>query len=139
VATGWLTADERPAAPVEAAPAGAAAAEPWRSELTALEERLRGEIRPQPASTTAGADPSSADNEALIRRIRALIAQSEQRQQRELALRIGDAMTDMQSQRRADLSRIDRTIGLIQNNTGMEVLRQREMLNSLAVRVSGQR
>jgi hypothetical protein len=65
-----------------------------------------------------------------------MIAQSEQRQQRELALRIGDVVNDVQVQRRADLSKIDRSIGLIQNSTGMEVLRQREMLNSLAVRVS---
>ena len=75
----------------------------------------------------------------MLKQVRALIANSERRQQLELALRVGDVINDVQAQRRADLLKIDRSIGLIQNSTGMEVLRQREMLNSLAVRVSSQK
>jgi hypothetical protein len=74
-----------------------------------------------------------------MKQVRTLIARSEQRQQRELALRLGDALNDVQAQRRADLARIDRTIGVIQNSTGMDLLRQREAINTLAVRVSSQR
>lgn len=130
VSTGWI----REAPP--AAPPAAAEAVPWRGELTALGDELRSEIRKAAAVEAESPEP---DDDATLRRIRTLIAQSEQRQQRELALRIGDVLNDVQSQRRADLSKIDRTLGLIQNNTGMEVMRQREMLNSLAVRVSTQR
>jgi len=128
VRTGWLP---------ESAPAAAAsvsAAQPWQEELAALEQRLRAEMRPTPVP--AAAAPQDASSEVVVRQVRAMLAQSEQRQQRELALRIGDVLNDVQVQRRADLSKIDRSIGLIQNSTGMEVLRQREMLNSLAVRVS---
>jgi hypothetical protein len=139
--TGWLqqTAPAAASTPADAAP--------WRAELTALQERLRSEMaqaRSMPAAATnemsgpsAGVAPAAdPDRDALVRQVRALIGQSEQRQQRELALRIGDLSNDVQAQRRADLSRIERSIGLVQNSTGMEVLRQREMLNSLAVRVS---
>jgi hypothetical protein len=106
----------------------------WRPALAALEQQLRSEIlqarraQPTPSQVTEG--------DGLLRQTRALIVESERRQQRELALRMGDLLTDVQSQRVADLSKIDRSLGLIQNSTGMEVLRQREMLNSLAVRVS---
>jgi hypothetical protein len=140
--TGWL----QPTASAEASTPAADAA-PWRAELTALQEQLRREMtqaRSTPAAATNEVGGSSAgvapaadpDRDALVRQVRALIGQSEQRQQRELAIRIGDLSNDVQAQRRADLSRIERSIGLVQNSTGMEVLRQREMLNSLAVRVS---
>ena len=107
---------------------------PWQAELVALEQRLRADMKS--ASVPVAASPQDAGSDATMRQLRMLIAQSEQRQQRELALRIGDLLNDVQVQRRADLSKIDRSIGLVQNRTGMEVLRQREMLNSLAVRVS---
>ncbi len=143
VRTGWLRSD----APGVVEPvADRSTASSLRAELTALSEGIRAQIREdmraeikQAAVSAASLREATGDgiaNDALLRQIRTLISQSEQRQQRELALRIGDAFNDMQSQRRADLSKIDRTIGLIQNNTGMEVMRQREMLNSLAVRVT---
>lgn len=138
VRTGWIRSD----APATDGTVSSSA----RAELAALKEDIRAQVREDVraeikqaalvASPSGPADGGASANDALLRQIRALISQSEQRQQRELALRIGDAFNDMQSQRRADLSKIDRTIGLIQNNTGMEVMRQREMLNSLAVRVT---
>ncbi len=133
VHTGWIRVEAPPAAQPDRSDTT-----PWRTELTALGEELRSEIR-QAVVAAEVREPADAANDVILRQIRTLISQSEQRQQRELALRIGDALNDVQSQRRADLSKIDRTIGLIQNNTGMEVMRQREMLNSLAVRVSTQR
>lgn len=136
MSTGWLRSESPAPAPPATPPSEAA---PWRTELTALGDALRTEIKQVTIAPAAAREPTDAVNEALLRQIRTLISQSEQRQQRELALRIGDALNDVQAQRRADLSKIDRTIGLIQNNTGMEVMRQREMLNSLAVRVSTQR
>ncbi len=79
---------------------------------------------------------SAAGTEEILRRVQALVEQSESRQQRELALRIGELLRDVQAQRTADLVRIDRTLGYIQNGTGAEVMRQRRMLNDLAVRVT---
>jgi hypothetical protein len=102
-----------------------------QDQLAALEQRLRGEIK------TAAAQParvSPADAETL-RRVRALIDESEKREERELALRVAQVLRDVNAQRQADLSKIDRNLGLIQNNTGVEILKQREMLNYM-MRVS---
>jgi hypothetical protein len=48
------------------------------------------------------------------------------------------ALTDVESQRRADLVRIEQNMGQIEGLTGQEAVRQREMLNYL-MRVSGRR
>ncbi len=147
VRTGWMKpAAERAsaAAPKSAAAAPAAptaAPAPWRADLTALEQQLRSEFRDQTArasrttlASTAAATPAIGDAEVL-RRVRALVEQSEKNQQRELALRVAEVARDVESQRRADLVKIDHSLGLIQNNTGIEVMKQRELLNYL-VRVS---
>lgn len=142
VTTGWMTA-AAPAAqvvsaePKAAAPAPVAATAPdeaWRAELTALETRLRSEIKAQPASSTV-----VADDEALLKRVRVLMQESERRQQSELALRVAEVAREAQVQRQADLVRIDRSLGVIQNRTGVEVMRTQQQLNSLAQRVSEQR
>lgn len=137
ITTGWMKA----AAPVASAPAPSAtdarAGEvPWRADLTALEQRL-DELK---AQSVSNADPSSADDdEALLKRVRTLIQDSERRQQRELALRVGEVARDGQLQRQADLVKIDRSLGILQNRTGVEVMRTQQQLNSLAQRVSQQR
>ena len=64
--------------------------------------------------------------------------ESEQRQQRLLALRTAELVNDFDSQRRVDLAQIQRTFGQIEGLTGAEVREQREMLNYL-MRVSQQR
>jgi hypothetical protein len=74
-----------------------------------------------------------------MRRVRALVGESERRQQRELALRVAELVRDVNAQRQADLRRIDQNLGLMQNKTNVEVLRNREMLNYVAQRVSSQR
>ena len=74
-----------------------------------------------------------------MKRVRALLQESERRQQRELALRVAELARDAQTQRQADLVRIDRSLGIIQNRTGVEVMRTQQQLNTLAQRVSQQR
>jgi hypothetical protein len=101
-----------------------------REEFAALEQQLRGEIRASAAQQHAAA----ADAETL-RRVRALIDESERREQRELALRVAQVLHDVNAQRQADLSKIDHNLGLIQNSTGVEILKQREAVNYL-LRVS---
>lgn len=108
--------------------------------LDALEARLRGEIA---ALRSAGAPPAatvargalSAVEGQLLARVRALIDESEQRQQRELAVRMAQIIRDVDSQRRVDLEQIQRNFGQIEGLTGAEVREQRQMLNYL-MRVS---
>lgn len=137
--TGWMPAASAPAssAPATARPAAQMAATdaaPWRAELTALEQQLRRELAATPANTTPSA--SSTDDAALMKRVRALLQESERRQQTELALRVAEMARDSQTQRQADLVRIERTLGVLQNRTGVEVMRTQQQLNSLAQRVS---
>ena len=102
----------------------------WRTALVALEQQLRTEIRSthEPAAVPAAAP--SAD-EATIRRVQQLLAASEERQQRELALRLTQFTVDMNLQRRADLQRITNSFGQFDE----QILRQRQMLNNV-IRVS---
>jgi anti-sigma factor RsiW len=146
VRTGWSSTLSVPVA--ESRPAPAAAAAPWRQDLTALEQRLRADLgqasQANATSPIAGTAPAGSDVDAasagVIRRVRALVEESERRQQRELALRLGEVMRDVNAQRQADLVRIDHNIGAMQNTTGREMLRQRsEMLNYVTVRTAAQR
>jgi anti-sigma factor RsiW len=125
--TGWSR--PAPGAQTVAVPADVVS----RTELTALEQQLRDEIRAvQTSAQPLRAAVSDAD---VNRRLRTLIDESEKRQQRELALRIAQISRDVNAQRQVDLSKIDRNLGLIQNQTGVEILKQREMVNYL-MRVS---
>ena len=152
VRTGWSTAVPSPVAQTSQPVAGSAQdAVPWRAELTALEQRLRADLRQPPGSGSPGnpansiangaaPNPANVTSNETLRRVRALVDESERRQQRELALRLAEAIRDINAQRQADLVRIDRNIGAMQNNTGREMLRQRnEMLNYVSLRTASQR
>jgi anti-sigma factor RsiW len=109
------------------------------TDLAALERRMRVEIaslRATPVSAT-GASPQFVNSAQLMAEVRALIDESEQRQQRELALRTLQLFRDFDSQRKIDLAAIERNFGQIEGLTGAEVREQREMLNYL-MRVSQQ-
>jgi hypothetical protein len=71
----------------------------------------------------------------MLARVRALIQESEERQQRELALRTTEIVRDFDAQRRGDLVKIERTFGQMEGTTGVQVEQQRQMLNYL-MRVS---
>jgi hypothetical protein len=136
VRTGW----SKPALTVPIAPLVSVAQSPgnpppWRGDLTALERQLKSEFRALPVSA-AGAAASvpraaSAGDADVLRRVRALLDESERRQQRELALRVAEVLRDVNSQRQADLMKIDRSLGAVQNNLGVEVMKQRQSLNLL--------
>jgi anti-sigma factor RsiW len=59
---------------------------------------------------------SASDTEQLLQRVRAMIDQSEQRQQRELALRISQMATEEHTQHQADLLRIQQNMGQQQDD-----------------------
>lgn len=137
IRTGWM----QPPAPAQAVSTPAASTStpgapvdaPWKADLAALEGALRAELDAQQARAVASV---SSDGEALLRRVRTLVAESEQRQQNELALRVAQVAREAQVQRQADLVKIDRSLGLIQSRTGVEAMRTQQQLNSLAQQVS---
>jgi len=128
IRTGWST----PAAAPGLSPAADA---PWKTDLTALESQLKNEIRAAQASAPVSPAPraatASASDADVTRRVRALVEDSEKRQQRELALRIAELLRDVNAQRQADLVKIDRTLGVVQNNVGIEVMKNRQQLNQM--------
>jgi anti-sigma factor RsiW len=102
-------------------------------DLSALEQRLRTELSQM--RNTNGPATASAGDAQIVERVRAMIQESEQRQQRELALRTAEIVRDFDAQRQGDLARIERAMGQMDGTTGVEVAQQRQMLNYL-MRVS---
>ncbi len=133
-----------PASPVPAATtaeASAPAAVPASaSDLAGLETRLRSEIaqlkasQAQPAAVVHRVDQDQ--DQAMLRRVQTLIGESEERQRRELALRTAEVVRDLDAQRRADLTRVQQTMGQIEGSTGAELRQQRELWNFLMNNVS---
>jgi hypothetical protein len=146
VRTGWSrTPTEGPVdaskAPERPGSDANASTTPWRADLTALETRLKTEFHasPERALPSTRTTISSADSE-LLQQVRALIRESERKQQNELALRIAEVIREFDSKRGTDLVNINQTLRAMQSNTGIEVLKQREALSRLdyLVRTSGQ-
>jgi hypothetical protein len=130
VTTGWMAT---PAPVPAAAPQNG---EAWRTALVSLEQQLRNEIRAARDQQTAAARASApAADEATIRRVQQLLAASEERQSRELALRLTQFTYDMNMQRRADLKLIEKGFGQYDE----QMLRQRQMMNNvIRASISGQ-
>ena len=120
----------------------------WRQDLAEVEQELRRELSSATRQTVVdvtrapqadrGVGASAMNEDSLLRRVRELIEQSEQKQQRELALRLADVVRDVDIQRRADQIRVQQTFGQLEGQTGVAVQQNRELLNYL-VRVSQQR
>jgi hypothetical protein len=131
VARGSLgSADDRSVVQVPP-PASPAATTVSATELAALEQRLRAEMLRMQTSRT----PQTSGDTQLLERVRALIQESEERQQRELAFRSAQIMRDVDAQRRVDLAQIERTFGQMEGTTGIQVEQNRQLLNYL-MRVS---
>jgi hypothetical protein len=146
VRTGWSRTPTEGQVDASKGPEGSradanASATPWRADLTALETRLKTEFHASPERTIPSTRTalSSADSE-LLQQVRALIRESERKQQNELALRIAEVIREFDSKRGTDLVNINQTLRAMQSNTGIEVLKQREALSRLdyLVRTSGQ-
>ena len=137
VRTGW---SGRSAGP-DVAQSSSSATAPWQADLAALESQLKNEMRATQTAAAAAApaanvrtvtasSPSDAD---VTRRVRALVEESEKRQQRELALRLAELFRDVNAQRQADLVKIDRTLGVVQNSMGIEVMKNRQQIDQINV------
>jgi hypothetical protein len=139
VRTGWGRPVATPAAaPAQDALRNAAVAQDspeWKAELAAVDERLR-QLEVSVSARSAGplaaaANGDSVSDAEIIRRVRAILAESEGRQQRELAYRIQQVAREAESQRQADFASIRQGLGQIQGTTEIEVARHREMLDYL--------
>jgi hypothetical protein len=74
-------------------------------------------------------------DEATVRRVRQLLEASEQRQQREIALRFSQLAREMDMQRVADFQRIRSSFGAFDE----QMFRQQRQLNNInnVIRISG--
>lgn len=137
VRTGWsrpadaATADAAPVARPQPASAGA---NPWRTDLDALEKRLRTEFHPPanvatPILAREASGTVAADGQ-LLRKVRALLDDSERKQRNELALRIAEVVQEFDTKRGTDLANI-RNIKTQQSATGVEIVRQQQWLDLL--------
>ena len=110
---------------------------PWRAELIALREQLRSEMHSTASSTPIAARSGAPANDVeIVRRVKALIDESERRQQTELALRVAEVLRDVSARRDADLRKIDQNLGLMLDRTGVEVMKNRQMIDFYLQRVS---
>ncbi len=139
VRTGWArpaaaTAATAPAQAVTPAAVRQPAAEDTtdiRTQLQAVSLRvqeLESELASRPAMAAVHASapaPASVD----LRQVRQLVAESESRQERELALRISQVLRDVEGARRVDLDRMQRGLAEVQGVADTTILRQREMEN----------
>lgn len=146
IRTGWSASAPNGASAFASATADTAADEQVAGgtvsakELGALESRMRAEFMQARSADESGkgviAQPqqgtqTALDGDAVMQRVRQIVAESEQRQQRELALRLTQAVRELDTNHRADLERIERTVSPMEEQ-------QRQMLNYIT-RVSQQR
>jgi hypothetical protein len=131
VRTGWSKTQASPGAQATVTrqpESGQAVGSASKADLVALERQLRGEFRPMAAAAMpAAARPASSDAE-ILRKVRALVDEAERRQQRELALRLAQAISEVNAARQADLRRVDLTLNRVENNLGVEVLKNRQSM-----------
>src|SRR6185437_13709897 len=99
--------------------------------LTAIERRLTA-LETSAHTGAAGVRQVSAPadahaSDAIMRRVNDLVAQSETRQEQELALRISQLIRDVDAQRVADLMRIQQGQGRIEAMTTAEAAAHRDL------------
>ena len=121
VTTGWMPV----AAPAQGQPFDGAAVE-RRVDLALISlDQLRNEMRSSRDVAPARASAPGVVDDATIRRVQQLIADAEQRHERELAARFVELTRDINMQRRADMMQVSRIVGQYDE----QLLRQRQILN----------
>jgi len=112
---------------------------PTRTDLSELEQRLKSEIAQLRTATPVRQVVAPSDDETM-KKVEALLSQSEERQRREFTLRSVEMARDFEAQRRIDMASVREAVGQFQGVTGTEIRQQREAIdriNSL-IRVSQQ-
>ena len=118
--TGSDTGEERAGGmtrPVQPATAANEETPPWRAELAALERQLRGEMAAQRGARSssdgfvpAASVPAMPAREDLLRQVRALMAESEQRQRQEFASGLMRLAQEIDLHRQADQMRMQQEV-----------------------------
>jgi hypothetical protein len=108
-------------------------------QLRELEQRLRAALAAStqstpPAAALAGSSArrtAAAGSPELTPQVRAIVAESEERQRKEFAFRLAQAVRDLENQRSTDLVRIEQNLRQLEGVTGEQVQGQHEMMNYL--------
>jgi hypothetical protein len=132
VRTGW----SKPIATQTAAvtPAVNTDTAPWRTELTAMRQQLRDEMRAQPTTVAAAsaAVPAAGMTDTEFRRqVRVLLEESEKKQEQELALHLVQLQKDFNAQRQADIRRTNQLFRDVMSTYGDEIAKQQRQINYL--------
>jgi len=133
VRTGWARVPAQ-AAGVPAVTTIAGGDQALRVQLQTINQRLRdleSSAATRPVMTTMHAAAVQTPQADLMRQVRQLLADSENRQERELALRIGQVLRDVEGARRVDFDRVQRSLAEVQGVADTTILRQREMENHI--------
>jgi hypothetical protein len=141
IRTGWTRSTQPAESPREATAVQPAAA-PTAADLAALTRRLREietALAARPASPAPAAVSTSVPQSDLLRQVRLLIAESEKRQQGELAVLIGQVHRDVDAARRADFARLQQGLAQVQGLNDAQVLWQRQVEDRLLRVVQQQR
>lgn len=115
-------------------PAPDSAMQPAGADFGALERRLRQlelALAAQPSAVGAQNASARMTDSEILRRVREMLTEAEQRQQTTVAQRLLQVVQDFDRQREADLAAIQRGLGTYQGVTNAEIAQQRDMLNQL--------
>jgi anti-sigma factor RsiW len=103
-----------------------------REELAQLEQRLRAEMSQMRMVSSVAAAPAPARGaDALMTEIRALIAQSNEEQNRDFTLRLVDLASSVETQRRMDMASVRQSIGQQSGVIGTELRQYREAIDQI--------
>ena len=92
-------------------------------------DALESALREAPETRNAATLNARASDEALVKRVREMLVQSETRQQGELALRIGQVIRDFDNQRRVDLQAIQANFVRLGDNMTREAQLHTDLVN----------
>lgn len=122
---------------VAAAPAGDGAS---RTDLAQLEQRLKAEMSQMRTVAATPVPQRAVAADDIMKKVEALVTESEERQRREFTLRSVELARDIEAQRRIDLASVRETFGQFQGVTGTEIRQQREAIDRINnfIRVSQQ-
>ena len=135
---GALTVRTRPAASAPPAIRNASVVLPPDSSVGSGSSRTATDNRTAAGQgAPSGSRDDLASTERLLQRVRAMIEQSEIRQQREMALRLSQVAREVDTQHQADLLRIQQNLGQFELETGAQINQQQQLMDYL-VRTSGE-
>lgn len=126
VAAPQVPSAEPPATAETTTPANGAT----RTDLARLEERIKSEIA-QIRTAAPVRQVVSPSDDGLMKRVEALLAESEERQRREFTLRSVEMARDFEAQRRIDMASVREAVGQFQGVTGTEIRQQREAIDRI--------